>query len=138
MILVDTGPLVAFANKDDPLHARAYAALEDVWGGKYGAPFSTDYVLDEGMTVLMTRVGRKDVSEAYAGLFESTDGRALNPMVTTPLDVLHEALETHLRHFDRKLSFTDATLVAHARRRGAKILTFDRGFDGYPAIERVH
>jgi len=136
LIVIDTGPLVAFANQEDPLHARAVDALERAWGGEHGEAFSTDFVLDEGMTVLMIRVGRKSVSQEYARLFDGSTERPLNPMMSTPADVLQAAIEIHLRHFERRLSFTDCTLVAHAKRRNAKVLTFDRGFDGL--VEVVH
>lgn len=130
MIILDTGPLVAFCDQDDPLHARAIAGMDEVFSGTYGGVVTTDHVVEEALTFLQRRLRRVDVSRDFMALVEAGERPAPAVLIATPLDVLSEAIDFHLDHFDRKLSVTDCTLIVHARRNGAKVLTFDRGFAG--------
>lgn len=95
-------------------------------------PVSTDFVMDEGLTLLRRRPGREELSRRFARLFlEPMAGgqRPLHMLSTTP-DVVREALDLHWKHYNVGLSFTDCTLIAHARRMDAVLLSFDGGFAG--------
>ena len=54
-ILVDTDWLVAFLDHRDARHADAQKAARTLFGGSWGAPLTTDYILDEALTLLMAR-----------------------------------------------------------------------------------
>ncbi len=130
-VLVDTGPLVAYLNKDDPLHGQARRRVERVLTGEWGLPLSTDFVLDEGLTLLRRRPGRVALSQAFADYFlGSTDRRPAVQLRTTTPTLLREAVRIHFERYDRALSFTDATLVAHVQETRGVLASFDRGFDG--------
>lgn len=130
MIFLDTGPLAAFCDRDDKLHGRAVAGLDAAWSGEHGAVVTTDHVVAETLTLLMARVGREDVARDFLELVEPGPRPPPALLVGTSLELLREATALHLKHFDRRLSMVDCTLLAHAKASGAKILTFDRGFDG--------
>lgn len=132
MILLDTGPLAALVNPRDADHERAKVLLSSVWRGEYGQPLSTDYVLDEGLTLIQVRTARRDVADRFAAFFYGARDR-FEPQVQiryTGADVLEEATRLHFDAYDRRLSVTDCTLIVHAKRLGALVATFDAGFDG--------
>lgn len=130
-ILIDTGPLAAYLNEGDRLHPRADAMFDRILAGQWGMPVSTDFVLDEGLTLLRRRPGKRTLSERFARLFlGDVEGQRMLHMLSTTPDLLDEARDVHFAHWDRGLSFTDATLVAHARHLDAVVATFDGGFDG--------
>lgn len=97
---------------------------------------STDFVLDEGLTLLQARVGHQDVSEAFLRLFDRPARRGLLPVLQTTPDVLDAAIALHLRHYDRKLSLTDCTIIAHAQELGASVATFDTSFEAIVEVVR--
>lgn len=45
-------------NKRDKDHERAVALLREVGDGKYGMAYTSDYVLDEALTVALVRTRR--------------------------------------------------------------------------------
>lgn len=136
MIIVDTGVLVGYLDRDDPLQTRAEAAMDEAWSGAHGAVVSADVVVQEGMNFLRRKVRREELSREFAGWFEAGDDRAEIDLLWTDETLFREAIEIHFFDYRRGLSLTDCTLIAHARRRDAKILTFDGGFDGI--VEVVH
>lgn len=133
--LVDTGPLVAYLDPDDPDHDRAKAMLRPLWAGRMGLVASTDGVYDEGMTLIRARKQSRPQMEAYHRLFFGPWEDA-----SRPFEVLQTTPEDHrlagafqVRHFDQGLSLTDAALVLHARELDALVATFDGRFDGVVA-----
>ncbi len=131
-VVLDTGPLVAYVNEQDPLHDRAVELVEAALAGHLGTPVSTDYVLDEALTLLAKKVHREDVSRAFAAWAwgQAPVERRPFQLRWTDRAILREATEIHLSHFDQKLSVTDCTLIVHARRLGADVATFDGRFQG--------
>lgn len=133
-VLLDTGVLVAWINPSDPLHARAAAVVKQAMTGRLGQALSTDTVLDEGLTLLRRRPGRKEVSERFASLFFPK--RTGLDWLTCGEDILEAARTLHFRHYERGLSFTDCTLIAHAEALGAAVATFDQSFEGLVEVVR--
>lgn len=127
-VLIDTGVLVGYVHKADKHHARARALVDRLLEGTLGAALSSDYVLDEGLTLLRKNPGRRDVSEAFRDLMHGRG--AVLRRVATDEPTLDAALDLHFKMFDRGLSVTDCTLIAHAKRIGAKVATFDSEFHG--------
>lgn len=136
MILIDTGPLVAAVHPQDKQHERALGLLAAVSAGRYGQPLSTDYILAEGLTLIQVRVGRRDIADRFAALFSGAKDHSVAALAvrSTGADILEEAIELHFQHYDRRLSVTDCSLVAHARRLQAVIGTFDGRFAGVAPV----
>lgn len=135
-VLIDTGPLVAYIDRDDPFHDRAVDLLDPIFRGEHGTPVSTDHVLEEGATFLRARSGHAPSSEAYLRLFWGPWEGHSRPMefVMTDRATLRAACQLHVDRYEAGLSLTDCTLIAHARDHDALVATFDSGFEGHVGV----
>ncbi|HEX9817131.1 MAG TPA: PIN domain-containing protein [Candidatus Thermoplasmatota archaeon] len=130
-VVVDTGILAAALNTQDPRHDTGRALLARILRGEYGTPVSSEHVLDEGLTLLRTRGGRRNLSSLYGDMFLGKDARPpVLQMIMTSRDDLVRAFDIHLQHYDRKLSMTDCILAVLAQDLRAVLASFDGGFDG--------
>lgn len=131
-VLVDTGVLYAYHDRDAPRHEEAVRSLEPVYDGKLGQPVVSDYVYDEAVTLTLKRTGSFD---AAAAMGERIRGVGQFPEIyelvhVTPAD-FDDAVSLFEQYDDQGLSFTDVTTVALARRRDVDtVLSFDDDFDG--------
>ncbi len=134
-VLLDTGPLVAYLDPDDARHDRAQNLIRPLLAGRMGLLMSTDFVYDEGMTLIRIRKRSRPLLESYHALFWAIEKGQARPFetVTTSMDQCRKAGEYHLQHYDQKLSLTDCTLILHASQRNAVIATFDGRIDGLAA-----
>jgi predicted nucleic acid-binding protein len=123
-LFVDTAGWVAAADAADPNHS-AIGAVRDRWFEDAGLLLTTDYVIDEALTLLRSRVGLKATKEwwhtvgsSHRVRYEQIDaGRA------------ERAREIFFRYRDKDFSFTDCTSFAVMRElRVRSALTTDRHF----------
>ena len=116
MILVDAGPLVAFADAADQHHAACFAALQDV-----REPLGTIWPpLTEAMYILL------DLPKARVALLQMFNRGALRllPLDTSDLPRIHDLM---LQYSDMRMDFADAALLRVAEREGIRtIFTVDR------------
>jgi len=111
-VLLDTGFLFAFLNEDDPRHEEAFALMDRIQGKEFGAPFVTDLVIAELFNLIRARKGSARLEEA---------ARRLLPMPATALpglnavslgtNILERSWDEFHRYRDKRISFTDATLL---------------------------
>lgn len=113
MLLVDTGPLVATADTDDPDHHRCRTLLEE----HEGPLLTTPMVIAEAAYLIDRHLGPAAEAALFASLAEGEllveelsrdDWRRIGELVTTYSDV--------------RLGGTDASLVAVAERLGITLL----------------
>lgn len=104
--------------------------MRGILAGAHGAPAAPDHVVAEGLTFLRRRPARRSVSEAFFRLFATGDPPGPIVVLPTTEDVFAAAVELHFARYDRALSIVDCVLISAARRRGAAVATFDRGFEG--------
>ena len=136
-IFVDTGVFFAHHDADAERHEQAVAAFDELLDGTYGQPYTSDYVLDEVVTLTRVRTGSFEAANTVARRILGDDS------FPDVLDLLHvepdevtAALETFRRYEDQNLSFTDASIIHLCESRGIDaVLSFDDDFDGL--IERV-
>ncbi len=130
-VILDTSVLAAMLKSDDAQHDKARALMARILRGDLGTPVSSEHVLDEGLTLLRKRGGRRSVSLAFLELFTGTGSRPppLHLLMTSREDLLRAA-ELHFRHYDRGLSMTDCVLAVLAQDLQAVVASFDGGFDG--------
>jgi predicted nucleic acid-binding protein len=121
--LVDTGPLVAYLDRMDPMHELVAARLE----GFSGQLATTGAVVTEVMHFVSDALeGPTSVAEFLA----SSNTQVVEAM--QPSQIL-AAAALMKKYVDTPMDFADATLVALGERLGlAEILTLDRrGFSTY-------
>lgn len=132
-IVLDTSLLVAFANESDPDHERASEIMGRVLKGEHGTPVSTDYVLDEGLTVLRTRTARREDAQLFASYFVPVEGIDEAPILEylhTPAPILESARSLFFDRFERGLSFTDCVLACLAADLDGAVGAVEGDFEG--------
>lgn len=136
-VLLDTSVLVAAANPQDRNGDRAVEILREIASTEHGAPFLTDYVVDEALTLAWVRTRRSKVVLQLADwLLASDPRRRPGQLLFVAEDAFGEAARLHRRHHAR-LSFTDCTsLAVMTGYRIDQIATFEAGFDGLVGVLR--
>jgi len=136
-VFVDTGVFYADHDRGAPRHDVADAAMDALYRGEVGQPFTSDYVYDETVTLTLKRSGRFEAARAVGdriqGAGEFVDAVSLVHVTPALFDTAVDAFE---RYDDQQLSFTDATTVALVEDRDIDaVLSFDDDFDGI--VERI-
>lgn len=107
-ILVDTGAWYAYMDEDDPDHARVAEALE----ANYPFLLTTDFIVDETLTLLRYRSGRKAAVSFGELLFSGQLCRLEHVSKTDQ----QKAWALFLKYDDHCFSFTDCTSFVLAQR----------------------
>jgi hypothetical protein len=136
-VLVDTGVVYADHDTDATRHEAASAALDAVYDGAFGAPYISDYVFDEAVTLARTRTGSHAAATSLADRLRGADPYPdVYELFYVSPAVFTDALAVFDRYDDQQLSFTDATSIALVDRHDLdQILSFDDDFDG--VVERI-
>jgi predicted nucleic acid-binding protein/antitoxin (DNA-binding transcriptional repressor) of toxin-antitoxin stability system len=122
---VDTAGWMMLADAADPVHARARTFRDD-WLKRGGVFVSTDFVLDETLTLLRMRLGI-DAAEAWWNQVEGS-GRLVWEWIDTQR--AERARGWFFRWRDKAFSFTDCTsFVVMKERKLRTALTSDRHFE---------
>ena len=109
-LFVDAAGWMACADRNDPAHARCVAVRD----AKLRAGFmlvTTDYVLDETLTLLRLRLGLPATREWWERVSQST--RVIFAEVDAELR--DRAMDWFFRYEDKDFSFTDCTSFAFMR-----------------------
>jgi predicted nucleic acid-binding protein len=123
LILLDTGPILALIDRDEPAHARCLAVLES----HTGSLITSWAVLTESMYLLQRRGGQSWVSTLW-NLIGS--GRIEIHHIDARRSVRTRDLMD--RYCDLPMSLADATLVTLAEDLAiGRVLTLDRHFSAY-------
>lgn len=124
MIVLDSSFLVAFHNTRDVHHTAATHLKERVLDGDFGESLLLEYVFLETVTVLRMRL---DLPSAVT--VGETLMRAREVEFVPCSDIFLEAFDTFRVERGAGLSFTDAAVVAVARRHPPGLVaTFDADF----------
>nr|MDO8083087.1 PIN domain-containing protein [Candidatus Freyarchaeota archaeon] len=127
-VFIDTGIFVATRNADDKNHKRAAELMSDALQGRFGAVYTSDYILDEAVTVALIRTRRRDLA-VDMGRFILESPRI--EKIMTSMDQLYAALKKFQKFTDKTFSFTDCVSLTIIERNGIDyIMSFDSGFDG--------
>ncbi len=109
MLIVDTGPLVATADRDDPDHR----ACRDLLEGDDGPLVTTALVVAEAAYLIDRQLG----ADAEAALYTAIIEGALRVENLTSGD-WHRVRELVTTYADMRLGGTDASIIATAERLG--------------------
>lgn len=136
-IFVDTGVFYAHHDTDAMRHEAAVEGLERLFDGEFGVAYTSDYVVDEAITLTRRRMGTFDDASIIADRILGTgEYTSFVECLYVDSDDLSAGLDAFRRYDDQELSFTDAVTVALCERRGIDaVLSFDDDFDGL--VERV-
>ena len=130
MTFVDTGAWAGFFVSADSLHR---AAVE--WIERNNDPLVTsDYVLDEFVTLVKARFGARASVEAGDRLW----AEEFSQVVFVTAGDIQEAWRVFRTHRDKKWSFTDCTSYVLMKRLGIiRAFAFDQHFSQMPGVRRV-
>ncbi len=125
MIFVDTSAWYAMEVEDDINHEAACKVLAIIASGKHGIIVTTDYVLDEMLTLLQVRKG---LAVASAFIDKITKSKSVR-IFWVDEGLFERALDTFKKSSDKLWSFTDCTSFALMRELGlSTAFTFDKHF----------
>lgn len=131
-ILIDTGVFYAHHDQDATRHEAAVAAIDAILDGEFGQPYTTEYILDETITLTRRRTGSFTAAKTVG---DRILGRDSFPEVFELLyvgrDGVAETLDVWERYHGHSLSFTDAATIALATQEDIDMIcSFDSDFDG--------
>jgi hypothetical protein len=125
LIFIDTSAWYAVEVADDVNHETACKFLAKIASGKHGTAITTDYVLDETLTLLRSR---RDLASASCFIDKIRKSKSIRVFWVD--DGLFEKALDVFRKSDRKAwSFTDCTSFALMRDLSvSEAFTFDSHF----------
>lgn len=121
-------------NLDDVNHLRAKEILTSMLKGELGEIYTSDYILDEVVTLMLKRTKRLELAiEMGEYILKSPRIRKLR--VTE--EIFDDAWKKFKSLKGKLMSFTDCTSLVLMEKRGIEyIASFDSGFDGL--ARRIH
>jgi hypothetical protein len=108
LIFVDTSAWYALEVEDDVNHEAACKFLSIIATGKHGISVTTDYILDETLTLLRSR---RSLSSASAFIDKVKKSKSVR-VFWVEEDLFEKALDTFKRSDRKSWSFTDCTCFA--------------------------
>ena len=125
MIFVDTSAWYAAEVEDDVNHESACQFLSKIASREYGVAVTTDYVIDETLTLLRSR---RDLSSASGFLGKIRKSKSVR-VFWVDEGLFERAAETFKKSSDKSWSFTDCTsFVIMKELRLRQALTTDHHF----------
>lgn len=123
-LFVDTSGWCAIYHRGDVNHIPARACWEEI-SQKVGLIYTTDYVLDETLTLLRVRVGHNPAVEFGQVVLASKVVKT----VSITRELWQKAWEMFKRYDDKEFSFTDCTsFVVMKEMQLTTALAFDHHF----------
>ena len=127
-VFIDSGYIIALANKTDIYHKKAIEVSELIKDGELGSIYTSNYIFDEVVTHIMARQSHETAVKAGNALLNSEIGM---------LEVTQSQFIESWQLFKKKqnMSFTDCTTVKLMEENNIKnIVTFDKGFKQFKPI----
>jgi len=125
MIFVDTSAWYAVEVEDDVNHEAACKFLSRIASGKHGISITTDYILDETLTLLRSR---RDLASASAFIDKISKSKSLCVFWINE-DLFEKALDTFRKSDRKSWSFTDCASFALMRELSvSEAFSFDNHF----------
>ncbi len=122
---VDTGAWYALFNDLDIYHPRASAFMQKFIGGEVQL-FTSDYVIDETLTLIRARLGHRKAVEFGKWVLQSQ----LVKVINVDEKIWERAWDLFVRYDDKHFSFTDCTSFAIMRQLGlSNAFAFDHNFE---------
>lgn len=135
MNFIDTTFWVGVADANDDFHESSHAVIEGIRTGRASPAITTDFVIDETVTILGKRrgFGAANASKVAASILASP--RVFTVYIDDAL--LKESLKTYPMYGGR-LSLTDVASTTVMRKYGVRqIFSHDHDFDKVEGIRRI-
>jgi len=124
-VFADTGAWCALYDRSDVHHARASAFLQELKREK-AQLITSDYVLDESLTLLRFRAGHKEAVDLGQWVLQSPLVKRIN----VDEKIWQSAWEMFVKYDDKAFSFTDCTSFAIMWQLGLpNAFAFDHNFE---------
>lgn len=136
MIFIDTSWFYAVEVKQDKYHAEAINTKNQLAKGSYGVPYTTNYILDETLTLLRFKASL----QAALAFKEKIKTSEVLRVVRISKELEAKAYEKLKTFRELPLSFTDCTSFAVMGSLNLKqVFTFDDEFKkaGYVVFPKV-
>lgn len=131
-VFLDSSAIVAYYNTRDQHHERAIEILNEVFNDKYGLIYTSDYILDESVTVAWMRTKSKDIA---ISLGERLLFSEINLIIVTR-EIVDKTWELYQK--EENPSFTDCSTAVLMKENGIdKIITFDKGFNKFKDMKVI-
>ena len=104
-VFIDSCVFVAYANPDDSCHKEAEKTVTDIVMGKYGPAFTSDYVFDETVTVVLARMKDTRKSTEFGRYLLSSEAT----MLWVDEIIFRQAWAIFEGDNPGRMSFTDCT-----------------------------
>jgi hypothetical protein len=126
MIFVDTSAWLAVSDVRDGNHARAIGVQKELVTGRIGRLITTDYILDETLTLMRKRTGL----DGARRFLESLEASRSVQVIWVGQDQFQSAKAAFLSQGTRSWSFTDCTSFVIMRELGiTTAFAFDSDFE---------
>ena len=133
-VFLDTSFYFSLISKKDKNHERAKSILINIAEGKYGIPYTSNFIMNETMTLLniRTKGTRPDLLEKMSSLFIGKEPIAELIKINNNLLEDIVKLQIKLANDRQILSFTDCSSIILCKKlRIDNIITFDMHFKGF-------
>ena len=125
MIFVDTSAWYATQVEDDVNHQAAIKFLSEIASGKHGVSITTDYVLDETLTLLRSR---RDLASSCGFIDKIRKSKSVR-VFWIDEESFEKALDIFRKSDGKSWSFTDCTSFAVMHELSMlSAFTFDNNF----------
>lgn len=127
-VFLDTGFLLALKNKDDKNFQTAQSWMRRFLKNEFGEIFTSTLVFNELVTLALVRIKRSDLAINLGNYLLKS--RKIKIISLTD-DDFKESWESFQKYKEKRLSFTDNSILTQCRRLNCKFLaTFDKHFIG--------
>jgi len=131
-IFLDSSAIVAYYNKKDQHHERGVELLKKVFDMEYGLIYTSDYILDESVTVAWMRTKKKKIA---INLGERLLFSEINLLIVTK-DIAEKTWVFYKG--EKNPIFTDCSTVVLMGENGIEnVMTFDEWFDNVKGVRVI-
>ena len=127
-LFIDTGPIVAYYNRDYNYHQKAREIFKKISLGSLAFTdlYISDYIFDEAVTVVSARTGNYDLAVELGNALK--DSQVIH-MLRVDERIFKMAWQKFIRLKDSGISFTDCTSIALMKDYKIKAaFSFDKHF----------
>lgn len=127
-VFIDTGIFAGASHKGEDLFDSASTLLNKAMKGEFGPIYTSDYIFDETITLIIARTKNKTLAHSFG---DSILNSPRIEILSIDKSLFNFAWKISKKFQDKFLSFTDCTTIAILKTYNISvILSFDKHFDG--------